>query len=95
MLDTGTEFVHFVREDGIAVVTIERPPVNAINNQVRDELARVFAEMEEDPEVRCVVLTGGPRIFSAGVDIRGLQAAAASDAVSIISRKLLASALPY
>jgi len=81
MLDTASEFVRTSREGGIAVVAIERPPVNAINNQVRDELARVFAEMEEDAGVRCIVLTGGPLMFSAGVDIRGLHAAAAADAV--------------
>lgn len=76
------EFVRVEREPGgVALVTIERPPVNAINEQVREELAAVFSEIDEDRAVRCVVLTGGPRIFSAGVDIRGLQAAAPADAV--------------
>lgn len=76
------EFVRVEREpSGVALVVIERPPVNAINEQVREELAAVFSEIEADRAVRCVVLTGGRRIFSAGVDIRGLQAAAPADAV--------------
>ena len=55
----------------IAVIKINRPEVlNAIDDQVLVELVDIFAEMDRDPEVRCVVLTGaGPKAFSAGGDI--------------------------
>ncbi|TAN34699.1 enoyl-CoA hydratase/isomerase family protein [bacterium] len=80
-MDADCEFVRVEKAERLAVVTVDRPPVNAIHNQIRDELGRVFAEIDGALDIHAVVLTGGPRIFSAGVDIRGLRAAAPSDAV--------------
>lgn len=65
----------------VAVVTLARPPVNAINSALREELARALASLEADTGIRVAVLTGGERIFSAGVDIHELLAAPPEDAV--------------
>ncbi len=62
------------REDGIAVVTINRPKVlNALNATVIDELEKCFTELKDDPQVKAVILTGaGDKAFVAGADISGL-----------------------
>ena len=58
----------------IATITINRPKVlNALNAEVVGELQRVVAELQQDDEVRCVILTGaGDRAFVAGADIKEL-----------------------
>ena len=55
---------------GIAVVTLNRPPVNAQNAELRDEMTRVFDVLSDRTDVACIVLTGSGKIFSAGADIR-------------------------
>ena len=61
-------------ENHVAMVTLDRPPVNALSDATIAELDTVFTALEAHEQVRVVVLTGGPRIFSAGVDIRELRA---------------------
>jgi enoyl-CoA hydratase len=56
--------------DFVATVTLDRPPVNAINRQSREELIRVFDELSDRDDVRVVVLTSAGDIFSAGADIK-------------------------
>jgi enoyl-CoA hydratase len=57
-------------DQGIAVVTFDRPPVNALNRQSRDELTEAFDTLSDHPDVRCVVLTAAGKFFSAGADIK-------------------------
>ncbi|WP_018991771.1 enoyl-CoA hydratase [Aromatoleum toluclasticum] len=58
---------------GVAVIRINRPEArNALNQSVRVALADHFTELGNDPEVRCIVLTGSERIFAAGADLRDL-----------------------
>lgn len=56
--------------DGIAVVTMNRPPVNAQNRAMREELIALMDALSDDPEVRVVILTGAGNSFSAGADIK-------------------------
>ncbi|MCC6000874.1 MAG: enoyl-CoA hydratase/isomerase family protein [Pararhodobacter sp.] len=57
-------------EDHVAVVTMDAPPVNAQSREFMEELIEVFDELNETRGVRCVVLTGNGKCFSAGADIR-------------------------
>ncbi len=59
------------KEDGIALVTINRPKVlNALNADLLKELEAVVDELEQDGEVRVVIITGaGDKAFVAGADI--------------------------
>lgn len=58
---------------GVAVIRINRPEArNALNQSVRVALADHFTALGNDPEVRCIVLTGSERIFAAGADLRDL-----------------------
>jgi enoyl-CoA hydratase len=56
------------RDDGVAVVTLNNPKVNALSQDVLRELQAVAAELTADPP-GAVVVTGGPKIFAAGADI--------------------------
>lgn len=68
----GSENVVCEREDGIAVLTLNRPEkLNALSPELMAELRRWLTEIERDDEVRVVILTGAGRAFSAGFDIGG------------------------
>ena len=56
--------------DRVATVTLNRPPVNAQNAEMRDELTALFDELSDRDDVMAVVLTAQGKIFSAGADIR-------------------------
>ncbi len=55
--------------DKVAIIRLDRPKVNALNKQVGAELLEAANEIESRPEIRGVVIWGGPRIFAAGADI--------------------------
>ncbi len=56
---------------GVMLVTLDRPKaLNALNKALLAELAQALREAEADDAVRCVVLTGSQRSFSAGADIK-------------------------
>jgi enoyl-CoA hydratase len=57
------------RADGVAVVRIDHPPLNALSGAVLDELASVARELASDSEVKAVVVFGGAKAFAAGADI--------------------------
>ena len=56
-------------ENGIAILTINNPPVNALSGEERDAIRAAFERLEKDPDVKAVVLTGTGRVFVAGGDI--------------------------
>ncbi|HEV8535894.1 MAG TPA: enoyl-CoA hydratase-related protein [Candidatus Limnocylindria bacterium] len=59
------------REEPIAVVQLNRPEVlNALNEEVLDELVKAFTDLDDDDAIRCIVLTGNERAFAAGADIK-------------------------
>src|SRR5206468_6274793 len=58
------------REDGFAVITLNRPPANAISAELMRDLNAALSELETDATVRSVIITGaGDRIFCAGADL--------------------------
>src|SRR5262245_42292952 len=55
---------------GVATVTMDRPPVNAVDLVMYGELRDLFADIDQiDPGVRAVVLTGAGKHFCAGNDL--------------------------
>ena len=59
------------KEAPIATVQINRPDVlNALNEEVLDELVKELTALDEDDGIRCIVLTGNERAFAAGADIK-------------------------
>ncbi|MEK3989705.1 MULTISPECIES: enoyl-CoA hydratase-related protein [Robertmurraya] len=64
------EFLLCEINKNVAVVTINRPPVNPLNTKVFQELNTIFGELEANDEVRAIILTGsGEKAFVAGADI--------------------------
>jgi len=67
-MDTG--FVKLDVADHVALVTMDRPPVNAVSAEFHDELMRVFDTLSDRDDVRVAILTGAGRVFCAGADIK-------------------------
>ena len=67
------ELVDYSLDGGVAVITLTRPPVNALNPALIADIDEAVG-MAESPDVRAVVITGSPH-FAAGADISGFQAA--------------------
>lgn len=57
-----------------AEIVLDRPPLNVITMQQREQLSAVFAELDRDPALRVIVLRGTGENFSSGGDIPGFMA---------------------
>src|SRR5438094_4909888 len=62
--------VHFENVDGIGVITIDNPPVNALSPGVPEGIVENVERGNADPAIRAMVLIGAGRSFIAGADIR-------------------------
>ncbi|MDB5510915.1 MAG: 2-(1,2-epoxy,2-dihydrophenyl)acetyl-CoA isomerase [Enterovirga sp.] len=68
------ETLIYDRSEGVGTVTFNRPDVlNATNDAFYRELSGLIGDIADDPEVRCVVITGAGRGFCAGADVRGMD----------------------
>ena len=56
--------------DKVALVTLDRPPVNALNRKMRYELVATFDEISARDDIMCAVLTGNGSVFCAGADLK-------------------------
>lgn len=66
--------------DGVALLCLNRPEVkNTLNHNVRRQLAEHFDVLGRDPDIRCIVLTGGGAVFAAGADLREIAECSAID----------------
>lgn len=71
-MDNG---VKVVRDGHVLEITLDRPKVNAIDVPTSQALAAAFKELHDDPHLRVAILTGGgDKIFSAGWDLKALNA---------------------
>ena len=75
------EFLSLKKEGHIGIVTLDRPPVNALNYQAYSEIYEVFQQIEANPEIWCVIFQAKNRLFCAGNDLNELDAEAQSGAV--------------
>ena len=93
------------RSDGVAVITLNNPKVNAISSALRHELRAAAEELTSSPP-RAVVITGGDRIFAAGAEISefagpeearriGAEFHSAFNAVAAIPRFVIAAVSGY
>jgi enoyl-CoA hydratase/carnithine racemase len=55
---------------GVATIRIDRPPMNALNTQVQEELRSAASQVSADDSIRAVVLYGGEKVFAAGADVK-------------------------
>jgi enoyl-CoA hydratase/carnithine racemase len=64
------EFVQLTVADGIGTIRLDRPPMNALNITIQEELRSAALSCSADDEVRAVVVYGGEKVFAAGADIK-------------------------
>lgn len=63
------QFVEVSREEGLAIVTLARGKVNALNETLVEELRACLEELAADEQCRAIVITGRGKFFSFGFDI--------------------------
>jgi len=69
--ESSPQFVRWTVEGGVATLVVDRPPLNALSYQAKEEIGACLEEIAADPSVRCVVVFGaGGRAFSVGSDIK-------------------------
>ena len=72
-IETGTEHLLAENNDGVAVLTLNRPEArNAMSGEMNAALQKVLADAELDQEIKCIVLTGAGKGFCAGGDVNGM-----------------------
>jgi enoyl-CoA hydratase/carnithine racemase len=67
------DFVRVEIRDGIGTIRLDRPPMNALNTQVQEELREAATAATADEGVRAVIVYGGEKVFAAGADIKEMQ----------------------
>ena len=70
MPSTPLQHLELTVDDYVATLTLSRPPVNALNRVIRQELLATFDALHDRDDVRAVVLTGGGKVFCAGADLK-------------------------
>ena len=71
-------------EKFIAVIELNRPKeLNALNRELMLEILDTLRELDEDDNVRVIILTGGQKVFAAGADIKQMASATAIDMLNI------------
>lgn len=66
----SSDTVKFEVSDYVGVATLNRPPVNAVNAEMKDRLIEIFDSVTDREDVRVVVLTAQGSIFCAGADLK-------------------------
>lgn len=90
------DFVRVEIGDGIATIRLVRPPMNALNTAVQEELRAAALAVTDDSRVRAAIVYGGEKVFAAGADIKemadmsyvamGARAGSLSSAFDAIAR---------
>jgi enoyl-CoA hydratase/carnithine racemase len=70
-----TELVHVEADQAVATIRLDRPPMNALNAQVQEEIAAAAARLTGDDGIRAGVIYGGEKVFAAGADIKEMAEA--------------------
>lgn len=74
------------KEESVFIITLDNPPVNALNLKMLGELSEAVKQGNDDPEVRGIIITGsGNNAFCAGADLKMMQNLKPEEAVNIIA----------
>jgi enoyl-CoA hydratase/carnithine racemase len=68
-------------DGGIGTIRLDRPPMNALDAQLQEEIRAAAAEASQRRDVAAVVVYGGEKVFAAGADIKQMQAMSYTDMV--------------
>ena len=81
-----TELVRLEVDGGIGTIRLDRPPMNAFNRQVQEELKACAEEATRRADVRAVITYGGEKVFAAGADIKEMVGMSYPDMASVARR---------
>jgi enoyl-CoA hydratase/carnithine racemase len=73
-------------EDGVEILVLKNPPVNALSTALLRDLNAAVGEIEADPRVRAVILTGDGQYFSAGADLKEMALMDLATAPDVVRR---------
>ena len=73
------EFVRLEVEAGIGTIRLDRPPVNALNRQMQEEIRAAAHEATERDDVAAVIVYGGEKTFAGGADVKEFAAMSYAD----------------
>lgn len=73
-------------EDGVEVLVLKNPPVNALSTALLSELDGKVREVEADPKARAVIIAGDGQYFSAGADLKEMATMDLSSAPQVVRR---------
>ena len=74
-----SELVRVEVEDGLGIIRLDRPKMNALNTQLQREIIAAAAEVTERDNIAAVIVYGGERVFAAGADIKEMADMSYSD----------------
>ena len=78
----SAEFVTLEVADGIGPIRLSRPPMNALNRQLQEEIRGCALEAGARADVRAVIVYGGEKVFAAGADIKEMSSIGYNDMAS-------------
>lgn len=81
------KFLKIQEENHVAYVSINRPPANALASELIEDVAAMLDLVEQNEDVRVIVLYGEGRFFSAGADIKEFTTIKTSDDFSTLSKR--------
>jgi enoyl-CoA hydratase/carnithine racemase len=79
------DLVRLEVDDGVGTIRLDRPPMNAINEDLTADLADAAMEATTREDVRAVVLYGGERVFAAGADVKMMAPMSPAEVKPMIS----------
>jgi enoyl-CoA hydratase/carnithine racemase len=82
----GDLVVRKSEEDGVELLVLKNPPVNALSTTLLGELERHLTDLEADPRVRAVIVTGDGQYFSAGADLKEMATLDLATAPEVVRR---------
>ncbi|MGB2949469.1 enoyl-CoA hydratase/isomerase family protein [Rhodococcus sp. BGS-1C] len=77
------EFVTLEVSDGIGTIRLDRPPMNALNRQLQEEIRAAARAASVDSSVKAVIVYGGEKVFAAGADIKEMAELSAAQMAAI------------
>lgn len=77
------EHVSFEVDGGIGTIRLARPPMNALNRQLQEEIRDAAQEASARDDVRAVIVYGGEKVFAAGADIKEMSTKSYADMTTL------------
>ena len=85
---TNLEFISVSTEEGVALLKINRPPVNALSVQLLDEIEKAIEDLGQQPDVKVMVIASAiPQVYIAGVDLKEMAKLSNPEDVVNVIRK--------